>query len=287
VSTAVVDLICEENKMKDQNFTVDIVDITPQIANNFLQKNAKNRKISPRHVEAIAKDMESGNWKFNGDAIRFSSNGNLVDGQHRLEGCVLSGKSFKSIVIRNIDDSAMRTIDSGKRRTYGDHLRIRGYENASAIGTTISFLIMIAAQTPKLQGSKHIFTTADYDAVLEKHKDVIESVALAKSTFHRSDALLAAIHYVATYTGYGDQADSFLQSWRDGQINYDDDPVIYIRNLLLKELTKVNKMKVEHKNRLIMLSWQKFQKFDIIKNARLSSVKFYMDGWDEDVCGIS
>jgi len=273
--------------MKNQNFTVDIVDITPQIADNFLQKNVENRKISTRHVVAIAKDMENGNWEFNGDAIRFSSNGNLVDGQHRLKGCILSGKTFKSIVIRNIDDSAMRTIDGGKRRNYGDHLRIRGYDNASSIGSAISFLIMIAVQAPKLQGNKCVFTTADYDAVLEKHDGIIESVALAKSTFYKSDALLAAIHYIATCTGYNDQANNFLQSWRDGQFNYDDDPIIYIRNMLLKEFTKVNKMKVEHKNRLIMLSWQKFQKFDIIKNARLSSVKFCMDGWDEDVCGIS
>jgi hypothetical protein len=272
--------------MKNENFKVSVVEITPQLAQNFMLKNVKNRKLNPRYVEAIARDMKNGNWVFNGDAIRFSSDGILLDGQHRLAACIASSTVFKTLLIKNIDEDAMITIDGGKRRTYSDHLKIQGYENASGISTALSYLMMIATQVSKVQGTT-VFTKADYDAVLDKHKGIMESAALAKSSFYRSDALLAAIHYIATQTGHEDRADNFLQTWKDGQMNYADDPIVFIRNMLLKEHIKIKKMKSEHKNKLIMLSWQKFNNLEGIKRARLSSIKFCMDGWDKKACGIS
>lgn len=272
--------------MEKDNVKVSVVQMTPEMAENFMQKNSKNRKLDIRYVQAIARDMKNGNWAMNGDAIRMSSTGFLIDGQHRLSACIMSKTAFETLLIENIDESAMITIDGGKRRNYSDHLKIQGYQNASGISTALSFLLMIAAQVPKVQGQLY-FTKADYDAAFEKNEGIVDSVSLAKSTFYRSDALLAAIHYIATQSGHAEKADKFLQTWKDGQINYVDDPIVLIRNILLKEQVKTKKMKVEIKNKLIMLSWQKFHNYEPLQRVKINSIKFRMDGWDKESCGLA
>ena len=59
--------------------------ITPELAEQYLTKNTNNyRSMSNSVVNAYATDMKTGNWKFNGDSIKFNKSGILVDGQHRL-----------------------------------------------------------------------------------------------------------------------------------------------------------------------------------------------------------
>jgi hypothetical protein len=69
--------------------------ITPELAEKFLEKNSNNyRKLSEKVVKAYQIDMETGNWKFNGDSIKFNKSGQLVDGQHRLTAISRSGISI-------------------------------------------------------------------------------------------------------------------------------------------------------------------------------------------------
>lgn len=62
--------------------------------------------------------MRNGNWKANGEAIKFSSTGRLLDGQHRLRACVKEQVPFTTLVIRGLEDEAMaaRSGDEGIRR---------------------------------------------------------------------------------------------------------------------------------------------------------------------------
>ena len=70
------------------------IKVTPHLASKWLQKNSCNRPLSQNTVYRYADAILSGEWKLNGDTIRFDSNGTLIDGQHRLHACVKAGKSF-------------------------------------------------------------------------------------------------------------------------------------------------------------------------------------------------
>ena len=80
--------------------------ITPEIASKYLEKNTNNyRNVRQDRVSAYALEMKNGNWKNNGEAIVFGTDGVLKNGQHRLMACVKSNTPFETLVIRGCDES--------------------------------------------------------------------------------------------------------------------------------------------------------------------------------------
>lgn len=65
-------------------------------------------------------------WKMNGEAIKFSNTGRLLDGQHRLLACVESGCSVRTLVIRGLPEDTQETMDAGKSRTMANVLELKG-----------------------------------------------------------------------------------------------------------------------------------------------------------------
>lgn len=54
--------------------------ITPKKARELLKLNTRNRKLSKALVSKYAGDMRAGRWPYNGDPIRVSKDGVLLDG---------------------------------------------------------------------------------------------------------------------------------------------------------------------------------------------------------------
>lgn len=108
-----------------ENTVVSIREITPENASRILSdKNTKNRRISPTKVAEYTSAMKRDEWAFNGDSIRLSSDGTLLDGQHRLTALVKAGMSQHFIVVENMMKGVGVTIDIGKNRSGGDVLSI-------------------------------------------------------------------------------------------------------------------------------------------------------------------
>ena len=112
--------------------------ITPELARDILKGNTKNRPLNNTTVVDYACQMEKGLWKLNGEPIIVSTTGGLLDGQHRLEACVLSNTPFQSIVIYNVDDTAFSTIDTGRVRTASDIFSINGITNSHQAASVVS-----------------------------------------------------------------------------------------------------------------------------------------------------
>lgn len=111
--------------------------VTPKTAIQWLSRNIKNRPLSKRAVKAYAEAMRDGQWKLNGDCIRFNSNGDLIDGQHRLHACVESGVSFQTYVIKGLDTDAFDTIDQGNKRSISDVFAKHGYKSYSTLAACV------------------------------------------------------------------------------------------------------------------------------------------------------
>lgn len=118
--------------------------ITPAKAKEYLATRARNRALRERDVIKYALDMEAGSWVDNGESIKFDAAGHLIDGQHRLEACVLAEKAFTTTVVRDIvDDRAMATIDVGATRTHADVFTIAGHKNAFALSSIALMVCMV------------------------------------------------------------------------------------------------------------------------------------------------
>lgn len=117
--------------------------ITPELAKQYLAKNTNNyRTLSSAVVSAYATDMKTGNWKFNGDSIKFNKDGLLVDGQHRLAAIIKSGVSVTMMVITGIENDVI-TFDIGKNRTAGQIAKAQNIPNGAANNSTIGAVTMI------------------------------------------------------------------------------------------------------------------------------------------------
>jgi hypothetical protein len=115
--------------------THEAVLMTPEWAAELLASNPENRAISRGHVAALAADMAAGKWMANGSSIVVARGGMLLDGQHRLMACIAADAAFPTVLSQGVDLTARQTIDTGRKRTAGDAMKIEGianYKNAAA-----------------------------------------------------------------------------------------------------------------------------------------------------------
>ena len=104
-----------------------IVRVTPEVAENYLKNNKKNRSIDEKKVSFYASQMEKGEWLENGEAIIMDVNGDLKDGQHRLLSIIKSNTSYQIPIITGVQSNVMSTIDTGKNRSICDILKLEGF----------------------------------------------------------------------------------------------------------------------------------------------------------------
>lgn len=108
-----------------------VEEITPAIAEAYLQHNICNRRPNNAMVKYYAEQIKRGNWKLNGEPICFDEKGNLNNGQHRLMAVVLAGEPIMSLVCRNTEEGSFATYDSGKKRSPGEIFDICDILNAN------------------------------------------------------------------------------------------------------------------------------------------------------------
>jgi hypothetical protein len=102
----------------------EIETITPDIAVRYLSKNINNRKLRPKHVEALASEMRRGTFVLSHQGIAFNTRGHLIDGQNRLNAVIAANVPVKMLVTRNVQESAAQVMDIGAKRNIADSLRI-------------------------------------------------------------------------------------------------------------------------------------------------------------------
>jgi len=108
--------------------------ITPAIAEQLLLGKA-NRQISLATVAYYARQMMEGKWKATGEPIIITSDGVMRDAYHRCWACYLSGASFMTFVVADVEPTPdlFAFIDNGKSRTDADALETAGMNGLSKI----------------------------------------------------------------------------------------------------------------------------------------------------------
>jgi len=99
--------------------------ITPELAGYMLAYNQNNRPLSPGKVKRLAGKMSAGNWIFTHQGMGFSTEGQLIDGQHRLAAIMSSGIASEYIVTYGLSPDAFDHVDTEGGRSASDLLAIR------------------------------------------------------------------------------------------------------------------------------------------------------------------
>jgi len=107
--------------------TATIEWVTPALATEYLTHNIdNNRNAKPSRIAAYARDIQHGNWLFTGEAIKFDTDGRLVDGQNRLLAIIKADMPAEVLVVRGLTTEAVYVLDSGMSRSGADALTISG-----------------------------------------------------------------------------------------------------------------------------------------------------------------
>ena len=107
---------------------IRFVQISPRIASEMLKLNIENnRALSEADVKNYSAQMKNEQWWWQAmTPIRFSDEGRLLDGQHRLNAILDSGKTEPTLVVYNVPTAAVRGIDTGKKRTPAQQVTLQG-----------------------------------------------------------------------------------------------------------------------------------------------------------------
>jgi len=117
--------------------TMKLEEVTPEKAGRWLEKNEGNRNFNQGTANALARQMLEGFWTNNGETIKFYEDGNLMDGQHRLDAVRTSGVTIKMYVVRGLPVKARATIDQQRKRTAGDILKMEGIPNGNRLAAIV------------------------------------------------------------------------------------------------------------------------------------------------------
>jgi len=96
--------------------------ITPALAKEFLLRNkSDNRVVRKAWVKNLATAISRGEWVTTHQGIAFSTDGTLIDGQHRLLAIVEANTPVTMAVTYDVaSPNAFMAIDQGLRKTSAD-----------------------------------------------------------------------------------------------------------------------------------------------------------------------
>lgn len=107
--------------------------ITPEMAEEFLTHNIRNRNIRLPYVDELATYMRQGKWDVTHQGIAFYEDGTLFDGQHRLHAIIKAGIPVKMMVTYGIP-LATTHADTGLKRSEADLVKLMGNSEFSGSG---------------------------------------------------------------------------------------------------------------------------------------------------------
>ena len=192
----------EEIEQNYKKLTVlENVKVSPQLAEELLKRNITNRPVKRATVNFYAGEMKKNNWQFNGDAIRISKMGKLLDGQHRLIAIIESETTQTYNIQLGLEDESFDVMDIGKVRNGTDTLAVAGYKHPGTVAAAVK--IVSKYDAGKLQHDKMLkqadrLTNHEMKKWLQTHKeDLIIRCAERAGKFTRATNFLNAGTYCA------------------------------------------------------------------------------------------
>jgi len=116
--------------------------LTPQMATWILKRhNNHNRGLSKSALEKYSSDMRNGQWGVTGEPLQFSTEGNLLNGQHRLFSLIVSKTSQSFFICTGLPPESFEKMDSGKVRSNSDVLSMKGFKEPATLSAMIRSIL--------------------------------------------------------------------------------------------------------------------------------------------------
>lgn len=244
-----------------EGVTMRAVMMTPEIA-TLWRSSAQVRQRTKRAVvsDAYGRDMAGDRWKFNGETIVRDRNGNLLQGQHRLEGVEKAGKPVLLLLVEGVEPEVMDTFDTGLPRYYFDMLKVAGYSNVMAVSSITRamwqwdrgrFMMAVA-------GNAERPSRMELDEYLRANNESIQAAAAYADRLRIRVPLPVSVLGTATIILNridSDAASEFFNSLAYGAELAEDDPILVLRNQLYRYLKTRKLPSVDERRAMLFGTW--------------------------------
>ncbi|MTE14155.1 hypothetical protein [Nocardia aurantiaca] len=219
-------------------FRTETIDVTPQLAARWLERNTNNRPMSKLMVAQLADAMTRGEWLHTHQGIAFDTNGVLVDGQHRLAAVVKSGRTVRMQVTHGVEPKTFAVLDTGRKRSARDVLSLQGEENAAQLASALRVHHLYTTNPDSTwTGGQSQVTNEQIVEFLAAHPGMRASVELAKSLNKAFRILVPAAavgHYLTCSTRPDIDQFAWLEGLETGANLTEHDPRLMLRNVILR-----------------------------------------------------
>lgn len=240
--------------------TIPIVLIGVEQAKEWLATRFDNeRTIHENKVRAFARDMIEGNWHFTADTVRFTQEGRLMDGQHRLAAVVQSGQA-QWFPIVNLPEEVRAGIDTGSARTLGELLHMGNHVNGRVLAAIVRRVLIYRNGVQGTSGGRYLPTHTEGVKFVNENREQLQDSAgfafrLQRSRFPVSPSSIGAAHFVCAKVNK-EQADEVFERLVTGFGLTEKDPVAAYRNraILYEQRNRTN-ITADDAFRFAILTW--------------------------------
>ena len=104
----------------------EVVEVTPSLAGDWLNRSDGNRSINWEYVAQLARDVKIGRFQCTHQGIAFDIEGRLIDGQHRLWAIVDADVPARLRVFYNEAPENIVNIDANRPRQAAQRITMQG-----------------------------------------------------------------------------------------------------------------------------------------------------------------
>lgn len=188
--------------------------------------------------------MRGGLWKFNGETLKFSKSGKLLDGQHRLNALIESGTTQKFYVIQGLPDDTMSTIDTGITRGAADILKLNGFEYSTLAASVLRGLMQLKDGnfSNQKQYSNSLISNETILEFAKKNRNTVAHVCEVAQKHYMEFKMLSptiyGVFYYNIHLKNRFKADKFMNQLSKGVGLTENDAIFHFRKKIIDEKIK-------------------------------------------------
>lgn len=220
----------------------EVMDVTPAMAENWLDGKTPNREVSDRLVERYARDMQAHAWHLNGEPIIFDEDEKLMDGQHRLWAVWTSACTVPMLVVFGAARESMDTYDMGRARKFSDALQIKGHTNTKQMSAAARWWFWYDYN--RQGGSLGSPTHHELNEVIRHHPEVGDAARMVQKTKAGRLITPGILTFVlsAALERSPEKAQAFLEALNTG-VNLDPSNAVYhLREKMVSNANSTKKL---------------------------------------------
>ncbi len=253
------------------------IDLTPEMAKVYLERNLGNRPVRPGHVETLMRDMVAGKWRATGEAIKFDYNNVLIDGQHRLLAVAKSGVTIRVLLVLGLDPEVRDVIDTPAHRTAGDALHFNGvmrYQNQIAAAAKVGILYEGGRYTNALDKVNLSLTNSEVMEWVAAHPDIQDIVAFGTMSARELDIPSPSAWIYAIYVLNrvdAEQMREFVTSMTQMRLEGPGDPRVAMMNSIRTARQQRRVVRAPEVLYMVFRTWNAWRKEEALRKLQLGA----------------